>query len=30
MSFFRKTIAAAAIATAFSVPAFAETTLNVH
>ncbi|PRD51625.1 ABC transporter substrate-binding protein [Phyllobacterium myrsinacearum] len=30
MSFFRKTIAAAAIATAFSVPALAETTLNVH
>ncbi|MGN7774150.1 ABC transporter substrate-binding protein [Phyllobacterium sp. 22552] len=30
MSFFRKTIAAAAIATVFSIPAFAETTLNVH
>ncbi len=30
MSFFRKTIAAAAIATAFCAPALAETTLNVH
>ncbi len=30
MSFFRKTIAAAAIATVFSIPASAETTLNVH
>jgi multiple sugar transport system substrate-binding protein len=30
MNFFRKTIAAAAIATAFTVPASAETTLNVH
>ncbi|QND55011.1 ABC transporter substrate-binding protein (plasmid) [Phyllobacterium sp. 628] len=30
MSFFRKTIAAAAIATTFCAPALAETTLNVH